>query len=84
MCAICQAAFSDGKQDFAALFGFYDRDNSGTIGVEEFRQAARKHGKVTNTMVSDEELGRLFAQADEDGSGEIEVAEFVEFLDRED
>jgi hypothetical protein len=56
------AAYHDGKMDMAALFGFYDRDNSGTIGLEEFRQAARKHGKVTAKMVSDDELGRLFAQ----------------------
>ena len=78
------AAYNDGQQDMAALFRFYDRDNSGTIGVEEFRQAARKHGKVTVAKVSDAELTKLFAQADEDGSGEIEVTEFVEFLNRED
>lgn len=81
---VTQASYHDGKQDMSALFGFYDKDNSGTIGLDEFRQAARKHGKVTKEMVSDEELRRLFAQADEDGSGEIEVSEFVEFLNRED
>jgi calcium-dependent protein kinase len=78
------AAYHDGQQDLAALFRFYDRDNSGTIGVEEFRQAARKHGKVTAAKMSDAELTRLFAQADEDGSGEIEVDEFVEFINRDD
>jgi Ca2+-binding EF-hand superfamily protein len=77
------AAYHDGQQDLAALFRFYDRDNSGTIGEAEFRQAARKHGKVTAAKVSDAELAKLFALADEDGSGEIEVDEFVEFINRD-
>ena len=70
----------DGEQDLATLFKWYDRDNSGQIGVEEFRQAARKQGKITETRVSDAQLAALYSKADVDGSGEIGIEEFVEFL----
>ena len=73
----------DGEQDLATLFKWYDRDNSGQIGVEEFRQAARKQGKITETRVSDAQLAALYSKADVDGSGEIGIEEFVEFLLRE-
>ena len=70
----------DGEQDLATLFKWYDRDNSGQIGAEEFRQAARKQGKITETRVSDAQLAALYSKADVDGSGEIGIEEFVEFL----
>jgi Ca2+-binding EF-hand superfamily protein len=35
-----------GKQDFAALFRHYDRDNSGELDFDEFRRAVRKDGKL--------------------------------------
>ena len=69
-----------GKQDFAALFRHYDRDNSGELDFDEFRRAVRKDGKLTEEVVADADLEKMFAAVDADGGGSIGLDEFEELL----
>ena len=69
-----------GKHDFAALFKHYDRDNSGELDFDEFRRAVRKDGKLTEEVVADADLEKMFAAVDTDGGGSIGLDEFEELL----
>merc|ERR1719377_405716 len=64
------------KQEFDA----YDEDRSGYIDVKELRELLNKLGEE----LSEEELEQAFKELDQDGSGEIEFFEFVEWFTSED
>ena len=53
------------------LFRFYDRDNSGTLQFNEFKNAVRKDGKMTKQVLSDRDLRFLFKKVDRDGGGAV-------------
>ena len=74
------AAYTSKGMDFARLFKHYDRDNSGALDFNEFRSAIRRDAKITANQVSDTELKRVFSSVDDDGGGEVEIDEFVEWL----
>ena len=74
------AAYTSKGMDFARLFKHYDRDNSGALDFNEFRSAIRRDAKITANQVSDKELQRVFNSVDDDGGGEVEIDEFVEWL----
>ena len=62
------------------LFRFYDRDNSGALQYNEFKNAVRKDGKMTKNQLSDNDLLFLFRRVDRDGGGSIEIEEFSKWL----
>eukprot|EP00928_Gymnodinium_smaydae_P089784 TRINITY_DN73696_c0_g1_i1.p1 TRINITY_DN73696_c0_g1~~TRINITY_DN73696_c0_g1_i1.p1 ORF type:complete len:695 (+),score=209.50 TRINITY_DN73696_c0_g1_i1:82-2166(+) len=64
------------KQEFDA----YDEDRSGYIDSKELKGLLEKLGEA----LSDEELEQAFRELDQDGSGEIEFFEFVEWFTSED
>merc|ERR1719389_1226032 len=64
------------KQEFDA----YDEDRRGYIDVKELKELLEKLGEE----LSEEELDQAFRELDQDGSGEIEFFEFVEWFTSED
>jgi calcium-binding protein CML len=74
------ASYTSKGQDWRKLFQHYDRDNSGSLGWEEFRRAVRRDAKVSVQMMDDGELREMFEYADEDGGGCIGMDEFVHLL----
>ena len=74
------ASYVAGGQDWEAMFKFYDRDNEGSLGKDEFISACRRDGKISVEVVSDIELMLLCNFVDKDGSGEINYEEFHLFL----
>ncbi|TVT99461.1 hypothetical protein EJB05_55130, partial [Eragrostis curvula] len=55
------------------MFKNIDKDNSGTITLEELKNGLAKHG----TKLSDSEIQQLMDAADADGNGLIDYDEFV-------
>lgn len=56
-----------------AIFDLFDTDQSGTVSTNEMRRMCAK----LNIKVSDEGMEQLIAEADPDGSGDIDFGEFV-------
>jgi len=71
------AAYSAGGTDWAKLFREQDRDNSGNIGWEEFKQMCRRTLKLTEPEPI---LSALFMSLDGDQSGELEIEELVAYI----
>ena len=57
------------------LFNAYDEDGMGSISSDEFRKALES----MHVHLSDQELEEMVAKVDEDGSGEIEFGEHVQY-----
>ena len=74
------AAYGSKGINWKRLFRFYDRDNSGTLQFNEFKNAVRKDGKMTKQVLSDRDLRFLFKRVDRDGGGEIDINEFSKWL----
>ena len=76
------AAHTAGGVDLPKLFKHYDRDNSGALEYEEFRQAVRKTGgaSFTQSHVPDQELREMFDHVDKDQNGTIGLSEFIALL----
>ncbi len=70
-------ALDEGVIDkYRRAFALIDLDSGGTIETEELRTALEAVGKE----FTNDELLAMFSEVDEDGSGEIDLAEFVEFM----
>jgi len=63
--------------DLQELFLLLDSDNTGTISLEELKEALRK---LDLADVADERLKELFSGIDHDRSGQIHYAEFLAAL----
>lgn len=74
------AAYNNGKINLEKLFSFYDRDNSGAIDFNEFKSMVRRDGKITANQVTDMALAKFFKGLDLDESGELELGEFLDWL----
>jgi len=74
------AAYTHKGMDFAKLFSYYDRDNSGSLEFPEFVSAIRRDAKISPAEVSDEALQEVFDAVDDDGGGEVDIDEFVAWL----
>ena len=78
------ASYTVGGVDYAKLFHHYDRDNSGSLELDEFQSAIRRDAKISKKEVSDKELAAVFAAVDEDGGGSVDIDEFVAWLESPD
>ena len=64
------ASYHLGRMDFARLFRYYDRDNSGVIDKDEFISLMRRDGKIPPKKMSNAILEKLFdTKLDTDGGG---------------
>ena len=62
------------------LFSVFDSDGSGELDLGEFENVIRKHGKISDKIVSSQNLAALFAAVDADESGTVEADELLQFL----
>jgi len=67
-------------EQWVALFRKYDKDQSGSLELEEFRRAVRLDAKVSRAALSDEEIAQVFDWVDVDRGGSISAPEFEAFL----
>ncbi|KAK3136954.1 hypothetical protein QOZ80_5BG0445570 [Eleusine coracana subsp. coracana] len=65
--------------EFREAFSFFDKDGDGCITVEEL---ATVMGSLQGQRPSEEELGEMIRDADADGNGTIEFAEFLGLMAR--
>jgi Ca2+-binding EF-hand superfamily protein len=63
------------EQDLNRIFQEIDKDKSGTLSREEFKQASNFFGANTNLL--DEEVDKIFDLVDTNGNGQIDYSEFV-------
>ena len=73
-------SYSERGQDPGKLFKQFNTDNSGHLDVLEFRNAVRKAGQITQEMMSDKAIMRLFREMDTDGGGSVTVEDLTGFL----
>lgn len=71
MTARLKVTLSD--NELKAAFKLFDKDNSGSIDVDEFREVLESLGDY----FTDDEIEAMIEQADKDESGTIDEAEFV-------
>ncbi len=62
------------EEELRAQFALYDADGSGTLTLDELKQATKHLGLAKG------EVEKMFAQMDIDGNGEVTADEFVEGL----
>merc|ERR1712178_430394 len=68
----------DGKEEMMKGFKLFDDDNTGKISFKNFQRVAKELGE----NLSDAELKGILAEADEDGDGEINEAEFLAVMEK--
>ena len=73
-------SYTENGQDPAKLFRRFDKDKNGVIDELEFRNAVRKGGQITASMMSDERILRLFQAIDTGGNGSLTEEELTSFL----
>jgi Ca2+-binding EF-hand superfamily protein len=66
-------------QHTSAYFQYFDKDSSGTLDREEFRQC---HADLVKNCVTDMDFERCMANLDTDGNGEVSFNEYVDYLIR--
>jgi hypothetical protein len=74
------AAYTDRGVDWHRLFKFYDVDNSGEIGMIEFKRLLRSDAKIPVSQLSDSDVRALYRSVDTDGSGDIDADEFLAWV----
>lgn len=74
------AAFTDKGVDWQKLFRYYDTDNSGAIGMIEFKRLLRGDAKISVSQLPDNSVRALYNSIDLDGSGEIDAQEFIAWV----
>merc|ERR1711990_604938 len=68
----------DGKEEMLKGFKLFDDDGTGKISFKNFQRVAKELGE----NLSDAELKEILAEADEDGDGEINEAEFLAVMEK--
>ena len=58
-------------------FRIFDEDDSGSLDVDELREAVKKYG---TGMCTEEDLEAIVRQMDKDGDGTIDLDEFVKVM----
>jgi len=75
------AAYKEGGRKWAELIRQQDKDRSGFIEFEEFRDMCRVILKLPSKDHDDDELLQVFLTVDEDGSGEVSIEELIAFVE---
>ncbi|PXF47369.1 Calmodulin [Gracilariopsis chorda] len=66
----------DSEAEIIEAFKVFDKDNSGKISADELRQVMNNLGE----RLSDAEVEEMIREADTNGDGEIDIAEFVRMM----
>lgn len=66
-------------EDWIIQFQALDRNRKGVLSFDDFRKAVRR-ANVKTTVIGDDDLKDIATIVDEDGSGQIDVHEFLGFL----
>jgi voltage-gated potassium channel len=66
------------EEEYKKLFREYDKDNSGKISADELHAVFEKLGQ--DVVLSKQRIERMIKEADVDGDGEIDMAEFTAML----
>jgi len=75
-----QLALNDEQvREFKDAFDIFDEDVSGTVSTGELASVMRTLGQDIN----EKEVGQMIAEVDNDGSGEIDFAEFCTLMARQ-
>jgi len=61
----------------------FDKDGSGELSEDEVRSAMRRSLKIPASVIPDKQISALCFELDGDGSGQISIMEFVEFVGAE-
>ena len=70
------AAYTAHGVDFSRLFNHVNHGRRGELGFDDFRGAIRREGRLSQAVMSDQELRRLFRAVDVEATGSISIAEF--------
>ena len=73
-------SYDHNGQNPAKLFEMYDSKSCGSLEYDDFRNAVRKGGKITETMLSERELEQLFDTVDASLTGSISIDELTNFV----
>ncbi len=73
-------SYDHNGQNPAKLFEMYDSAGSGSLEYDDFRNAVRKGGKITEAMLSERELEQLFDTVDVSVTGSISIDELTNFV----
>merc|ERR1712031_42549 len=68
----------DGKEELLKGFKLFDDDGTGKVSFKNFQRVAKELGET----LSDDDLKAIIADADTDGDGEINEAEFLSVMER--
>jgi hypothetical protein len=60
----------------------FDKDKSGALSYDEFRRLVRANLKVTPAQLTDKEIELFLRALDDDNSGEVNIAELIDFINR--
>ena len=74
------AAYTQDGVNWEKLFKYYDKDNSGEIGFDEFKRLLRKDAKISASILSDADVRTVFDTVDADSSGEMDYHEFERWV----
>jgi len=58
-----------------------DKDGNGTLDEGEIKVVVRKILKIPPSAISDRAISKLFKLLDDDGSGDVEIDEIVDFVE---
>ena len=67
------------KQDIIELFGIFDKDNSCSIDINEFKDIF-----TACSQVDDKQISVLFNEADINNDGSLDIIEFIDFVSKHD
>ena len=67
------------EDDWKGFFSLSDTKGKGSLSFSEFRRAVRR-ANIKPSAISDEDLVSIVKMVDTDGSGFIELGEFLSFL----
>ncbi|KAJ3720397.1 calmodulin-like protein [Lentinula raphanica] len=67
---------TDSEEEIRQAFQVFDKDNNGTISATELKAVMESLGE----KLTDQEVGEMIREADDDGDGMIDYKEFVAMM----
>ena len=80
MCKQVTSVLYNSRVHLRRLFAIMDKDKSGTISVDEFKDAIHQVNNRLSNPLSDLQITNLHRAIDQDGDGEIKYDEFFDAL----